>query len=49
MANDGKVLRIKEGEIFVFSGGLPHSPRRSDLPGAGDRRERREEEKEEFT
>jgi len=42
-------VRIKEGEIFVCPGGLPHSPRRFDNTwGLVIERKRREEEKEEF-
>ena len=42
-------VRIKEGEIFVCPGGLPHSPRRSENTwGLVIERKRRQEEKEEF-
>ncbi len=42
-------VRIKEGEIFVCPGGLPHSPRRFDNTwGLVIERKRRQEEKEEF-
>ncbi len=45
-----QVMRIKEGEIFVCPGGLPHSPRRfEDTWGLVIERKRRAEEKEEFT
>jgi len=44
-----QVVRIKEGEIFVAPGGLPHSPRRFENTwGLVIERKRREEEKEEF-
>ena len=42
-------VRIKEGEIFVCPGGLPHSPRRFENTwGLVIERKRRQEEKEEF-
>ncbi|MGZ8435294.1 MAG: 3-hydroxyanthranilate 3,4-dioxygenase [Candidatus Binatia bacterium] len=42
-------VRIKEGEIFVCPGGLPHSPRRFDNTwGLVIERKRRLEEKDEF-
>jgi len=42
-------LRIKEGEIIVCPGGLPHSPRRFENTwGLVIERKRRQEEKEEF-
>ena len=42
-------VQIKEGEIFVCPGGLPHSPRRSENTwGLVIERKRRQEEKEEF-
>jgi 3-hydroxyanthranilate 3,4-dioxygenase len=44
-----QVVKIKEGEIFVCPGGLPHSPRRFDNTwGLVIERKRRAEEKEEF-
>lgn len=44
-----EVVRIKEGEIFVCPGGLPHSPRRFENTwGLVIERKRRDEEKEEF-
>jgi 3-hydroxyanthranilate 3,4-dioxygenase len=44
-----QVVTIKEGEIFVCPGGLPHSPRRFENTwGLVIERKRREEEKEEF-
>lgn len=44
-----QIVRIKEGEIFVCPGGLPHSPRRFDNTwGLVIERKRRDEEKEEF-
>jgi 3-hydroxyanthranilate 3,4-dioxygenase len=44
-----QIVKIKEGEIFVCPGGLPHSPRRfDDTWGLVIERQRREEEKEEF-
>ena len=45
-----QVVKIKEGEIFVCPGGLPHSPRRFDNTwGLVIERKRRPGEKEEFT
>jgi 3-hydroxyanthranilate 3,4-dioxygenase len=42
-------VRIKEGEIFVLPGGMPHSPRRFENTwGLVIERKRRQEEKEEF-
>ena len=42
-------VTIKEGEIFVLSGGTPHSPRRFENTwGLVIERKRRQEEKEEF-
>jgi 3-hydroxyanthranilate 3,4-dioxygenase len=42
-------VRIKEGEIFVCPGGLPHSPRRFENTwGLVIERKRRQDEKEEF-
>jgi 3-hydroxyanthranilate 3,4-dioxygenase len=44
-----RVVTIKEGEIFVCPGGLPHSPRRFENTwGLVIERKRRNEEKEEF-
>jgi 3-hydroxyanthranilate 3,4-dioxygenase len=44
-----RTVRLKEGEIFVCPGGLPHSPRRFDNTwGLVIERKRRQEEKEEF-
>jgi 3-hydroxyanthranilate 3,4-dioxygenase len=44
-----KSLTIKEGEIFLCPGGLPHSPRRFENTwGLVIERTRRDEEKEEF-
>jgi 3-hydroxyanthranilate 3,4-dioxygenase len=44
-----QVVQIKEGEIFVCPGGLPHSPRRFDNTwGLVIERKRRPGEKEEF-
>jgi 3-hydroxyanthranilate 3,4-dioxygenase len=44
-----QVVQIKEGEIFVCPGGLPHSPRRFDNTwGLVIERKRRAGEKEEF-
>ena len=44
-----QVVKIKEGEIFVCPGGLPHSPRRFENTwGLVIERQRRTEEKEEF-
>jgi 3-hydroxyanthranilate 3,4-dioxygenase len=44
-----EVVKVKEGEIFVVPGGLPHSPRRFENTwGLVIERKRREEEKEEF-
>ncbi len=44
-----QVVPIKEGEIFVCPGGLPHSPRRFENTwGLVIERKRRPEEKEEF-
>jgi 3-hydroxyanthranilate 3,4-dioxygenase len=44
-----RVVRIKEGEIFVCPGGLPHSPRRFDNTwGLVIERKRKPDEKEEF-
>ncbi len=44
-----RVVKIKEGEIFVCPGGLPHSPRRfEDTWGLVIERKRKEKEKEEF-
>jgi 3-hydroxyanthranilate 3,4-dioxygenase len=44
-----QIVRIKEGEIFVCPGGLPHSPRRFENTwGLVIERKRRSEEKEEF-
>jgi 3-hydroxyanthranilate 3,4-dioxygenase len=44
-----RVVTIKEGEIFVCPGGLPHSPRRFENTwGLVIERKRRDEEKEEF-
>lgn len=42
-------VRIKEGEIFVLPGGMPHSPRRFENTwGLVIERKRRQDEKEEF-
>lgn len=42
-------MKIKEGEIFVCPGGLPHSPRRFENTwGLVIERRRREDEREEF-
>jgi 3-hydroxyanthranilate 3,4-dioxygenase len=44
-----EVIKIKEGEIFVSPGGLPHSPRRFENTwGLVIERKRRQEEREEF-
>ena len=44
-----QIVQIKEGEIFVCPGGLPHSPRRFENTwGLVIERKRRDEEKEEF-
>jgi 3-hydroxyanthranilate 3,4-dioxygenase len=44
-----QVVKIKEGEIFVCPGGLPHSPRRFENTwGLVIERKRRDEEQEEF-
>jgi 3-hydroxyanthranilate 3,4-dioxygenase len=44
-----EVVRVKEGEIFVVPGGMPHSPRRFENTwGLVIERKRRQEEKEEF-
>jgi 3-hydroxyanthranilate 3,4-dioxygenase len=44
-----QIVKIREGEIFVCPGGLPHSPRRyEETWGLVIERKRREEEKEEF-
>lgn len=44
-----QVMKIKEGEIFVCPGGLPHSPRRFENTwGLVIERRRREDEREEF-
>ena len=44
-----QVIQIKEGEIFVCPGGLPHSPRRFENTwGLVIERKRRDEEQEEF-
>jgi 3-hydroxyanthranilate 3,4-dioxygenase len=44
-----QIITIREGEIFVCPGGLPHSPRRFDNTwGLVIERKRRDQEKEEF-
>jgi 3-hydroxyanthranilate 3,4-dioxygenase len=44
-----QIVKIREGEIFVCPGGLPHSPRRfAETWGLVIERKRHEEEKEEF-
>ncbi len=43
------MVKVKEGEIFVVPGGLPHSPRRFENTwGLVIERKRRDDEKEEF-
>jgi 3-hydroxyanthranilate 3,4-dioxygenase len=44
-----QIVKIKQGEIFVCPGGLPHSPRRFENTwGLVIERKRRDDEKEEF-